>query len=76
MDVIYHIMTWLVYYDQDQGRKKENRATKVLQFLALINIMIVIYDTYINSFNYYSYIQGLQYLMPATYLLIESFLKY
>ena len=43
----------------------------VFQVLGFIIIMMLIYDLFLNSFNYYSCIEALQYSIPAGYLLIE-----
>lgn len=44
----------------------------MVQMLALVIICIVIFDIYIHHFNHYSFIQALQYVTPAGYLLIEQ----
>ena len=55
-------------------RKTQNviSSMRSLQIISFIIIMMSIYDAFINSFNYYSCIQTLQYSIPAVYLLIDA----
>ena len=68
LEKMYYIMCSFCY---DKDRKKPIVSKKIFQFLGLIIIMMSICDVFINSFNYYSCIQALQYSLSAGYLLFE-----
>ena len=74
LDTSYYLIAWCHDKSKDEERGYYIiMSTKVFQIKACIIIMIVIYHVIINSFSYYSCIQGLQYSTIAGYLFIEPF---
>ena len=76
IDVAYCIYTKYTKNVAITDRKTQNliSSMKSVQIICFIIIIMSIYDIIINSFNYYSCIQALQYSIPAGYLLIDAFI--
>ena len=72
VDIAYCICTKNVDITNRKTQTEISSMTS-LQIICFIIIMMSIYDIFINSFDYHSCIQALQYLTPAVYLLIDAF---
>ena len=57
----------------DRDTQNVISSMRSLQIICFIIIIVSIYDAFINSFNYYSCIQALQYSTPAVYSMIDAF---
>ena len=69
----YVICTY--FYDANKTPQTHVISNEVLQVLGVINIMMGIFYSFLNSFNYDSCIQALQCVAPAIILLLGSLIS-
>ena len=63
------------FYDANKTPRTHVVSNKVFQVLSVIIIMMAIFYSFMNSFNYYSCIQALQCVAPAVILLLDSLIS-
>ena len=74
LEGIYYIICSYVY-DEKKTKQRHVISNKVFQVLCAIIIMMAIFCSFLNSFNYFSCIEALQCVMPALYILFEPYVS-
>ena len=74
LECIYYVMCSYFYNDK-QTNQRHVISTKIFHVLSVIIIMMGIFYSFLNPFNYFSCIQALLCVMPAVYILFEPYIS-